>query len=344
MALLLRRQLLPLLGGAIAGGSLPLLGQYFLPSAPLHSSPFALKPWWGVNLIETARAPFDSKAARRSFSQLKNSGATGLALVPFLWQEDIEGDHLVYGDALPLTRLEQAILLARQFGLQIMLKPHIWIAGHWAGAINPAAGATRQNWFEKYQTLLLRLATLAQEYKLEALVIGTELTQLSRANNWWELIARIRQIYRGALTYAAHWDGEAEHIAFWPALDAIGVSLYPPLGEDPNPKALQKTMEAYLQRLITVRERFAKPLWVIELGLRSAVGAQIKPWESAEERPALVDSQLQYHVLALWVDRLRAYGVHDILFWRWFSDPEAGGLEDTDFTLQGKPSQRLLHR
>jgi hypothetical protein len=28
--------------------------------------------------------------------------------------------------------------------------------------------------------------------------------------------------------------------------------------------------------------------------------------------------------------------------WRWFTDPEAGGGADTDFTVQGKPAEGVL--
>jgi hypothetical protein len=31
-----------------------------------------------------------------------------------------------------------------------------------------------------------------------------------------------------------------------------------------------------------------------------------------------------------------------VLIWRWLSDPSAGGLADTDFTVQGKPAEGVL--
>ena len=30
------------------------------------------------------------------------------------------------------------------------------------------------------------------------------------------------------------------------------------------------------------------------------------------------------------------------MIWRWFTDPNAGGLTDTDFTVQGKPAEHVL--
>jgi hypothetical protein len=79
-----------------------------------------------------------------------------------------------------------------------------------------------------------------------------------------------------------------------------------------------------------------------ELGLRSARGAAAKPWESAEERAASADPLLQAEVLSDWLGILDRPAIHGVLIWRWFTDPSAGGLADTDFTVQGKPAERVL--
>ena len=34
--------------------------------------------------------------------------------------------------------------------------------------------------------------------------------------------------------------------------------------------------------------------------------------------------------------------VEGVLVWRWFTDPAAGGAADTDFTVQGKPAERVF--
>ena len=81
---------------------------------------------------------------------------------------------------------------------------------------------------------------------------------------------------------------------------------------------------------------------VAEIGLRSARGAALKPWESAEERAAEPDPALQADVLADWLDVLDRPSIAGVLVWRWFTDPNAGGLADTDFTVQGKPAERLF--
>ena len=91
-----------------------------------------------------------------------------------------------------------------------------------------------------------------------------------------------------------------------------------------------------MERLETLSSRSGKPLVVGEIGLRSAEGAAAKPWESAEEREAQADPQLQAEVLADWLAALDRPAIRGVLIWRWFTDPAAGGPVDTDFTVQGE--------
>ena len=50
-----------------------------------------------------------------------------------------------------------------------------------------------------------------------------------------------RAVYKGKLTYAANWDGEFEEVAFWDALDVIGVQAYFPLTEERVPSVTKLT-------------------------------------------------------------------------------------------------------
>jgi hypothetical protein len=95
-------------------------------------------------------------------------------------------------------------------------------------------------------------------------------------------------------------------------------------------------------RLDVLSAREGKRVLVTEIGIRSAVGAARKPWESAEERVAPPDPALQAEVLADWLAALDRPTVAGVLIWRWFTDPAAGGPADTDFTVQGKVAERVF--
>ena len=238
--------------------------------------------------------------------------------------------------------LRAAIRQARSLGLAVVVKPHVWIPQSWAGAVEPDSEASWSLWFSRYRAELERIARIAAEEGADGLAIGTELAKTTQRPEWTDLIAAARAQFPRNLFYVAHNAEEAEAIAFWPQLDAIGVSLYPPLGDDGDHAGRVAAMRAVANRLDVLANRLGKPVLVGEIGLRSAKGAAAKPWESAEEREAVADQQLQADVLADWLTVLDRPSIHGVLVWRWFTDPAAGGPEDTDFTVQGKAAEAVL--
>jgi hypothetical protein len=199
-----------------------------------------------------------------------------------------------------------------------------------------------RTWFADYRAALVGIAEIAAQENADALVIGTELAKTTQRPEWFDLITTVRGSFRRTLFYVAHNVDEAETIPFWAALDAIGVSLYPPLGADRDRVGRIKMMHAVATRLDQLAARTGRQIIVGEVGLRSAEGATAKPWESAEERTAKADPMLQAEVLADWLNVLQRPSVRGVLVWRWFTDPAAGGPADTDFTVQGKPAEGVL--
>lgn len=298
-------------------------------------------PWRGVNLTRTPEAPLGSDACGRSLAALKALGADAVALVCFFWQATPESADITLGSDIPMEELRAGIRQARRLGLKVLLKPHVWVPQTWAGAVNPTGYSAWERWFAGYGTGLETLAQLAAAEGAEGFAIGTELRGTSHRPEWREMIARVRRHYQGLLTYVAHWDGEVTRVPFWDLLDVAAVSLYSPLGENMTDIGTAVTSNA--DELVKWRDRIGKPLWIAELGLRSAEGAQAKPWESAEEREAQPNEHVQADVLAQWLTALDRRGFKDVLIWRWFSSPDIGGPKDTDFTIQGKRAATVLH-
>ncbi|MDE1146273.1 MAG: hypothetical protein PW843_06555 [Azospirillaceae bacterium] len=293
----------------------------------------------GVNFVEDGKALYGSVGAAASFAHVRALGADTVALIPFLWQPTPASPDLVMGSAVPLDRLRAGIRQAHAAGLKVLLKPHIWIPEHWAGQVRMGNDADWTAWFGRYRALLTTLATLADEEKVEMLAIGTELEGTSQRPEWQVVITDIRARYHGPLTYVAHGREEMAKVPFWGRLDMAGVSVYPPLGPSAAAADLAKPIDAEAQALAAAFKATGKPGLVAELGLRSAEGAQARPWESAEERAATPDPVLQARVLALWAQSLGRVGIGNVLLWRWISDPDAGGARDTDFTIQNKTAE-----
>jgi hypothetical protein len=296
----------------------------------------------GFNIVATPGYPFGGASARRALDGAKRLGATAVAIIPFLWQPSPSSSDIVRGTDLPDEALRTAIRQARAFGLLVIVKPHVWVPESWAGAIAPDSEEGWHAWFAGYRRAIDPIARIAAEENADALAIGTELTKTAGRGEWTDVIARARAVFPGTLLYVAHNADEAEAVSFWNLLDAIGVTLYPPLGAERDRAGRLAAMRAAADRLDAVAARTHKPVVVAEIGLRSAQGATAMPWESAEERDAPADGLLQAEVLADWLTILDRPAVRGVLIWRWFTDPDAGGVADTDFTVQGKPAEAVL--
>lgn len=109
---------------------------------------------------------------------------------------------------------------------------------------------------------------------------------------------RARAFFHGIVSYVAHNVDGAEQVPFWTRLDAIGVTLYPSLVADNKLGEWARVMRKTDARLKALSNRANCPVFVAEIGLRSAAGPAAKPWESGKERAADVDERLQSGCLA----------------------------------------------
>jgi len=94
---------------------------------------------------------------------------------------------------------------------------------------------------------LLDLARVAQAERVDDLVIGTEIVGAAQRPEWAPLIAQVRKIFAGRLTYVAHGAEEVERFAHWSWVDRVGASRYPPLPGSPAQRA--QAMDAALGRI-----------------------------------------------------------------------------------------------
>lgn len=295
----------------------------------------------GATLLQTEAVALDDPVAAASFGQLAQTGANTVALIPFLRQSSPAAEKLEYSPAVSDAQLLAAVVQAKQAGLRVVLKPQILLEGSWAGEIKPAQAA---NWFASYRDKILHYAQLAEAQQLEMLVIGTELRELDTRPEWAALIAEIRRIYRGKLTYAAHGIEGATAFAHWDKLDVIGVTLYPALGDSVHRAAMRPAVTQTVQALQALQQRYHQPVLVTEVGIRSLSGAQRTPWDwSVPGCTAPADAKLQADVLDLWLTALSGQPwLAGVLVWNWSSDPYAGGRQDRDYTVQNKPAQSVL--
>ncbi len=242
--------------------------------------------------------------------------------------------------------------LARRAGIRTLLKPHLWVGGWhdagWSGDIRMKSEEDWRAWFGAYRRFILHYALLAGENGMEAFSVGTELqgATLDHEKEWRSLIAEVRKVYRGRLTYAANWDREFEALPFWDALDFAGVQAYFPLaaGSDPSVQELLAGWEPHLRMLEKVSARIHRKVVFTEAGYRSSGRAAAQPWLWRSSEPANLPAQARcYEAMfrAVWG---RPW-FRGLFVWKWFPRFDTRRSPgDNNFTPQGKPAEEVLGR
>ncbi len=117
---------------------------------------------------------------------------------------------------------------------------------------------------------------------MDLLSIGAELVGTSdRERDWRVVIAGVRAVFHGPITYAANWGGEETRMRWWDAVDYIGVNAYYPLTKTTNPTVDELKdawiTKSYVGTLERLARTFNTQLILTEIGYRDgAVGA---PWD-----------------------------------------------------------------
>ena len=232
-----------------------------------------------------------------------------------------------------------------------MLKPHIWLrrasADEWRGIIGMDTEEDWQSWFADYGKFILHYASLAEREKVALFCVGVELsrTAIERAADWRDLIARIRERYSGPIVYAANWWGEYDRIAFWDAVDYIGINAFFPLSDrsDPSLAELRSRAKTVAGEIAIVQQAASKPVIFTEVGFKSITGTSVRPWEWPRRIEPAVNLQEQARcyqaVLETFWNKPWFYGLY---WWKWYSDLDPGSIRDGDFTPRGKPAEQVL--
>ena len=222
---------------------------------------------------------------------LKDYSVNWIAQIPFGWQQNHDSPEIAFHNNRGYwgerdIGLTHTGALARQKSVKTLLKPHIWLTrpnGKWRSDIEMDSRAKWQQWFDQYEAFILHHALLAEKNGFEALCIGTELylPAIKQEQRWRDIIANIRKVYSGQLTYAANFYKEYEEIRFWDALDFIGIQAYFPLSKKdaPSLNELEKGWTPYFRKLKKLHQKWNKPIVFTELGYRSSKDAAIRPWE-----------------------------------------------------------------
>ena len=272
--------------------------------------------------------------ATYNFDQLHDVGGNWISQTPFAWQDGIHSPDLIsntdrawWGEAD--RGLIQTAQIAKTRGIKTMLKPHIWIRnanGKWRAELEMKSDKDWDEWFFKYESMILHYAKLAEEAGIEALCIGTELykTTIMKPEKWRAIIGKVRKIYSGELTYAANWYKEFEEITFWDELDYIGVQAYFPLSrnEYPEKSEILREWNRHKKQMSNIASKYDKKIVFTEIGYKNTSDSAKEPWTwpqnmdkeavkvSDETQIMLYESMFESLFHETWVD--------GFFIWKWF--------------------------
>ena len=306
----------------------------------------------GMTFIAWTEGGYDNPNSVKAMEQMASLGIEWACLLPTWYQYQYNSPKISpLRDRTPSDEsLIFAIRKLHELKFKLMLKPHLDLVqsnGKWRGEIGFTNPGDWQAWFESYTAFILHYAEIAAGENVEILCIGTELTNatISQPAFWKELINKIRQVYKGQLTYAANWTEEFDAIEFWNELDYAGIDPYFPLVTSlkPTVEQLKSAWEDWIKKIEPWQKKINKPVIITEIGYKSAVGANEEPWQHAPIGG--VDLELQvncYEALleAFW-DKPWVYGVY---WWYWGVHPKMGGNTNRGFTPQNKPAGEVVSR
>ncbi|MCA9546713.1 MAG: hypothetical protein KC613_20045 [Myxococcales bacterium] len=229
---------------------------------------------------------------------------------------------------------------ARAKGLKVFIFPVLRLEamgpGDWRGTLRPA---DRAAWWAAYRRFILHYAALARDVGAELFSVGSELGSLEGdLARWTGLVAAVRAVYPGRLTYSANWDHFHE-VGFWPALDVVGINGYFPLSrrDDASEAELRATWAFIRDRILAWRPK-DKPLMFTEIGYPSVVGAARRPYHYGGDGALDLEAQRRAYAafVSAWGEEPALAGV---FVWAWTGP---GGPQDKGYGLRGKPALGIL--
>ena len=289
---------------------------------------------------------YSSPEAASELNHFREMGVNAIAVVPYGFTRASGSEALSYtGTAESDEEMSEAVYRAHRLGMKVLLKPQLWVSrGEFTGAIKFDDPAKRAAWMSKYREFILHYARLAELGEFDLLSIGTELEGVTPyEEEWRRIIASVRRVYHGPITYAANWGKEIESIRFWDALDYVSVNNYYPLAEKPSARVeeLLPGAERWAERLGAASHRWQKPLLFTEVGYPSVRGGASQPW--FEDRTRGLDLQEQ---AAAYEATFRAFcsrpWFRGMFWWKWPSNGLGGGPQDASYTPRRKPAEEIV--
>ena len=293
--------------------------------------------WTGV------RGTWTTPRARASLEEMTRLGTTWVALTYAALQDTAQSTIIHWREAPTVTddEIRQAAAWSRELGLKVCLKPVVNVAdGTWRAHIgffdvDVPGEPTWTEWFASYTEYVVHHATLAQELGADLFCIGCEMVRAdAQEAHWRTLVARVREVYDGPITYNADKYQE-DRLTWWDAVDVISASGYYPTG----------TWEAQLDRIEPVVRRHGKPFCFIEAGCPSREGSPARPNDWSLAGAPSERAQADYLEEMFRACERRDW-VRGLMLWDWPAElyPPEQAASNTDYCMYAKAGADVVAR
>jgi len=293
---------------------------------------------WGWTGI---RGTWEGPDAEFSMKAMTKLNVNWVALGLGAEQATAQSTIIPYQDEPTVTDAEvrSAIRRAKELGLKVCLKPVVNCAdGTWRAHIHffdrevPGEPSWAQ-WFASYGEFMLHYAVIAEEESCEMLCIGCEMVQTDKRDGEWRaLIAEVRKVYSGLITYNCDKYQEG-HVTWWDAVDIISSSGYYPIDE----------WEQQLDRIEASLAGWNKPFFFMEAGCPSREGSPQRPNDWSLPGDPSGEEQERYYKVMFETCSRRPW-MQGFMLWDWparlYAPQDAAGNDD--YCMYGKPAEVIV--
>lgn len=322
--------------GALAGAA----------AMPAHAGqPAPLPLFKGVTVsCQTWGIEWQTPEMEATLDELKSLGVNSIAIHPYA--QIREDGHVAVGrrSSVSTAHITKPLRWAHERGMSAMLIPHIAYWGtkfSWRGEINFATPEEWNIFFIEYEAWIVQMATLAEAEHAEVFCVGLEFSFAQRYDvRWRRVIAAVREVYHGKVTYGANWNDYAE-VKFWDALDYIGVLAYFPLTKTPDPSAseLAAAWEKRCTELARYSREQGKQILFTEIGYNESARTAAEPWAFKTGGDHAAEIQARCIETALRLPAKHPF-IAGMYWWKWL--PEVPHEEQENYRLQTAPIKALL--
>lgn len=283
--------------------------------------------------------------SRRFFDATSRLGVNSVSIIFPIYTNDLRSSTVYADQRTPNHEaLSTVVQEAHRHHLFVTLRPLLDEAsltgpGEWRGILAPAdIGA----WFQSYGDLVLGYASFAEENRIESLDVGSEFESIQPYTQAWQaLIASVRRVYRGQVTYSLNFTSLQFRIPFALDLDYLSVDAYFPLDAPPVASVgeLETAWQPWVASLADLKTRAGRPIILSEIGVPSEVGAHRQPWLLDRAGTVSLEEQSRYYRAACQSLGDQVGGMYWWLFD--LNSPQASGT-DVSFDPMNKPAAREI--